>query len=158
MALPSQGGFTSARRGNVYRRRRKRGLASWVILFAAVCTIGYFVWPDADEDTNTIEEVDSFPIIATTPTPLVIEVEPVVVPLEEPIIVAVKDIPIVEKPKEEIVIKPIMLVSTVSANLETGLGFLDDNQLIKARLSLSQALLGGTLSEGEEIQGKRRFV
>ncbi len=154
MALPSQGGFSSFRRGGMYRRRRRRRGVSW--LFAILVAGGgtWVVWPN-----NNAVEVNE--VIAEYP----IEMEPIATPPVIPVEVVVtkKEEAIVEEPAEVVVapieepiptMQPIPLAATTSTNLEEGLQLLDNGLYVDARLQLSNALRSGVLTESETAQAR----
>ena len=166
MALPSQGGFSSVRGSNMYRRRRrKRRPMSWVLLLVAAAVTIYFIWPDKDNqeslNTTNIEDGSHFvtipvteeePIVANNEIPedILITKEESVNPTTSEVLVSNSSM----TEEKEVAIKPIPLASTVSINLEEGLSYLDSNDLTSARLSLSKALQHGELTESELAQAR----
>ncbi len=164
MALPSQGGFSSVRRGSMYRRKRGRRGLSWFIVIIAAVGITWMLWPNRTvEDLIEVTEAPAeIPVIEPDETPVVIATPPVIVqktqPKSEPKpilkqpVVAVVDEAATEI--EPIISKPIILAATTSANLEEGLSLLDNGQLVAARLQLSALLRSGTLTESEAAQAR----
>ncbi len=164
MALPSQGGFSSVRRGSMYRRKRGRRGLSWFIVIIAAVGITWMLWPNRTvEDLIEVTKAPAeIPVIEPDETPVVIATPPVIVqktqPKSEPKpilkqpVVAVVDEAATEI--EPIISKPIILAATTSANLEEGLSLLDNGQLVAARLQLSALLRSGTLTESEAAQAR----
>ena len=169
MVLPSQGGYSSVRGGNMYRRRRKRSAISWLLLIGAGGFVTYLVWPDGEtsnSETGTIvandfeeismpvAELPDPPTILAESTPPKDEVAKEVIEEKlEPVTVAVVE----ETPapvEEELVIKPIPLAITVSANLEEGLNLIDQDHVVDARRALTNALQSGRLTESEIAQAR----
>lgn len=163
MALPSQGGFSSVRRGSMYRRKRGRRGLSWLIVIVVFSGVAWVVWPnDSTETTEVIQAAQSTPqvikkpiVIATPPvrdqnqtprtteTPVIKESKLVVAPVEA--------IPLpVEPPKTN----TLLLAATISANLEEGLLLLDSGQPVAARLQLSSLLRSGSLTDSEAAQAR----
>jgi len=164
MALPSQGGYSSVRGGNMYRRRRKRSAYSWLLMIGAGVFVTYLVWPDGETSenetivTNDFEEI-SMPVVElpTAPTKVVDMTPPkeeVIDEKPEPVTVAVVEEETPAPVEEELVIKPIPLATTVSANLEEGLNLIDQDHVVDARRALSNALQSGKLSESEISQAR----
>ncbi|MEE2819139.1 MAG: L,D-transpeptidase family protein [Planctomycetota bacterium] len=164
MALPSQGGYSSVRGGNMYRRRRKRSAYSWLLMIGAGVFVTYLVWPDGETSenetivTNDFEEI-SMPVVElpTAPTKVVDMTPPkeeVIDEKPEPVTVAVVEEETAAPVEEELVIKPIPLATTVSANLEEGLNLIDQDHVVDARRALSNALQSGKLSESEISQAR----
>ncbi len=164
MALPSQGGFSSVRRGSMYRRKRGRKGVSWLIVVVTATGITWLLWPNSSTEDRAeiaqaplelpvVEEVKPTfiatpPVIAEKPAPKLAPIikEPevtVAVIEEEPIQVT-----------EPVISKPIVLAATTSANLEEGLALLDNGQLVAARLQLSTLLRSGSLTESEAAQAR----
>ena len=52
MALPSQGGFSSVRRGSMYRRKRGRRGLSWLIVLLAAFGVTWMLWPSTSIDSK----------------------------------------------------------------------------------------------------------
>jgi lipoprotein-anchoring transpeptidase ErfK/SrfK len=168
MALPSQGGFSSVRRGGMYRRKRGRRGLSWLIVLVTASCITWFLWPSATvEEPVAIAEVTvpatHEPVVLATPpvrtqqpapakTPIV--EAPVVKPRVE--VAAVEEVVLEEEIEEPspVVSKPIVLAATTSANLEEGLRLLDDGQIVAARLQLSNLLRSGSLTQNEAAQAR----
>ena len=163
MALPSQGGFSSVRRGSMYRRKRGRRGLSWLIVIVVFSGVAWIVWPsDSTETSEVIQAAQSTPqiikkpiVIATPPvraqnqTPRTTET-PVI---EEPTLVVapVEATPLpVEPPKTN----TLLLAATISANLEEGLLLLDSGQPVAARLQLSSLLRSGSLTDSEAAQAR----
>ena len=164
MALPSQGGYSSVRGGNMYRRRRKRSAYSWLLMIGAGVFVTYLVWPDGETSenetivTNDFEEI-SMPVVElpTAPTKVVDMTPPkeeVIDEKPEPVTVAAVEEETAAPVEEELVIKPIPLATTVSANLEEGLNLIDQDHVVDARRALSNALQSGKLSESEISQAR----
>ena len=63
MALPSQGGFSSTRRGSMYRRKRGRRTFSWFIVFVAGAGITWMLWPTGARDDALEEVAETTPVI-----------------------------------------------------------------------------------------------
>ena len=163
MALPSQGGFSSVRRGSMYRRKRGRRGLSWLIVIVVFSGVAWIVWPsDSTETSEVIQAAQSTPqiikksiVIATPPvrdqnqtprtteTPVIKESKLVVAPVEA--------IPL---PVEPPTTKPLLLAATTSANLEEGLLLLDSGQPVAARLQLSSLLRSGSLTDSEAAQAR----
>jgi len=163
MALPSQGGFSSIRRGSMYRRKRGRRGLSWLIVFIVFSGVAWVVWPsDSTETTEVIQVAQSTPaviekpiVIATPPVraqnqPLRSTETPVI---EEPKLV-VAPIETTPLPVEPPTTKPLLLAATTSANLEEGLLLLDSGQPVAARLQLSSLLRSGSLTDSEAAQAR----
>ena len=163
MALPSQGGFSSIRRGSMYRRKRGRRGLSWLIVFIVFSGVAWVVWPsDSTETTEDIQVAQSTPagiekpiVIATPPVraqnqPLRSTETPVI---EEPKLV-VAPIETTPLPVEPPTTKPLLLAATTSANLEEGLLLLDSGQPVAARLQLSSLLRSGSLTDSEAAQAR----
>jgi len=164
MALPSQGGYSSVRGGNMYRRRRKRSAYSWLLMIGAGVFVTYLVWPDGETSenetivTNDFEEI-SMPVVElpTAPTKVVDMTPPkeeVIDEKPESVTVAAVEEETAAPVEEELVIKPIPLATTVSANLEEGLNLIDQDHVVDARRALSNALQSGKLSESEISQAR----
>ncbi|MBI68704.1 MAG: hypothetical protein CMJ38_01535 [Phycisphaerae bacterium] len=170
MVLPSQGGYSSVRGGNMYRRRRKRSALSWLLVIGAGAFVTYLVWPEGESSernteslaTNDFEEI-SMPVVELPSPPTKVAdaipakedvVEAVVEEQSEPVTVAVAEEEAPAPVEEELVIKPIPLATTVSANLEEGLSLIDQDHVVDARLALSNALQSGRLSESEVAQAR----
>ena len=166
MVLPSQGGYSSVRGGNMYRRRRKRSAFSWLLVIGAGAFVTYLVWPDgesSESDTETIATNDfeeiSLPVVELPKTPIKVvdNTAPVIEDVEEkpePVIVVVAEEEAPAPVEEELVIKPIPLATTVSANLEEGLNLIDQDHVVDARRALSNALQSGRLTEPEIAQAR----
>ena len=163
MALPSQGGFSSIRRGSMYRRKRGRRGLSWLIVFIVFSGVAWVVWPsDSTETSEVIQVAQSTPeviekpiVIATPPVraqnqPLRSTETPVI---EEPKLV-VAPIETTPLPVEPPTTKPLLLAATTSANLEEGLLLLDSGQPVAARLQLSSLLRSGSLTDSEAAQAR----
>jgi lipoprotein-anchoring transpeptidase ErfK/SrfK len=163
MALPSQGGFSSIRRGSMYRRKRGHRGLSWLIVFIVFSGVAWVVWPsDSTETTEVIQVAQSTPaiiekpiVIATPPVraqnqPLRSTETPVI---EEPKLV-VAPIETTPLPVEPPTTKPLLLAATTSANLEEGLLLLDSGQPVAARLQLSSLLRSGSLTDSEAAQAR----
>ena len=167
MVLPSQGGYSSVRGGNMYRRRRKRSAISWLLLIGAGAFVTYLVWPDGEtsnSETGTIVANDfqeiSMPVAELPDPPTIVAeatppkdevVEEVIEEKPESVTVAVVEESLAPV-EEELVIKPIPLATTVSVNLEEGLNLIDQNHVVDARRALTHALQSGRLSESEIAQ------
>ncbi len=167
MVLPSQGGYSSVRGGNMYRRRRKRSAISWLLLIGAGAFVTYLVWPDGEtsnSETGTIVANDfqeiSMPVAELPDPPTIVAeatppkdevVEEVIEEKPESVTVAVVEESLAPV-EEELVIKPIPLATTVSANLEEGLNLIDQDHVVDARRALTNALQSGRLSESEIAQ------
>lgn len=166
MALPSQGGFSSVRRGSMYRRRRGRRSTSWFIVVIAAAGITWLLWPDnqtvnteevatLDDPTIAIEEPTEFatpPVISQRPE-MVVDTKAEETPTVT--VATVEEVskknPLEEEPTPS---RPIVLAATSSTNLEEGLDLLDSGQLVAARLQLSSLLRSGLLSENEAAQAR----
>ena len=170
MVLPSQGGYSSVRGGNMYRRRRKRSALSWLLVIGAGAFVTYLVWPEGESSernteslaTNDFEEI-SMPVVELPSPPTKVAdaipakedvVEVVVEEQSESVTVAVAEEEAPAPVEEELVIKPIPLATTVSANLEEGLSLIDQDHVVDARRALSNALQSGRLSESEVAQAR----
>lgn len=164
MALPSQGGFSSTRRGSMYRRKRGRRTFSWLVVLVAGAGITWMLWPTGSDgvdikkvelaettsDTPTKEVPVAMPPVVekvVTPTPVtkpIARIEPEPLPVTEPI-------EVVEDP---VIAKPIVLVATTSVNLEEGLTLLDQGKMVEARAQLSALLRSGSLTDNESAQAR----
>ena len=121
MVLPSQGGYSSVRGGNMYRRRRKRSALSWLLVIGAGAFVTYLVWPEGESSernteslaTNDFEEI-SMPVVELPSPPTKVAdaipakedvVEVVVEEQSESVTVAVAEeeapAPVEEEPVEE---------------------------------------------------------
>jgi hypothetical protein len=168
MALPSQGGFSSTRRGSMYRRKRGRRTFSWFIVLVAGTGITWMLWPSGSDGID-IEEVE----VAQTNSDMPKEVQTVAMPpIVEEEAAAVKAVdhkpsvsvvsntepataPVkLEAVAESVIAKPIVLAATTSANLEEGLTLLDQGKLVEARAQLSSLLRSGALTESESAQAR----
>ena len=134
MVLPSQGGYSSVRGGNMYRRRRKRSAVSWLLLIGAGAFVTYLVWPDGETSnsetvtivTNDLEEMSmpvaelpDHPTIVAEATPPKDEVvEEVIEEKPESVTVAVVEESLAPV-EEELVIKPIPL-ATIASQYNSG--------------------------------------
>ena len=163
MALPSQGGFSSVRRGGMYRRKRGRRGLSWLIVIVVFSGVAWIVWPsDSTETSEVIQAAQSTsqiikkPIVIATPpvraqnqTPRTTET-PVI---EEPklVVAPVEAAPLPVEPSKT---KTLLLAATTSANLEEGLLLLDSGQPVAARLQLSSLLRSGSLTDSEAAQAR----
>ena len=163
MALPSQGGFSSVRRGSMYRRKRGRRGLSWLIVIVVFSGVAWIVWPsDSTETSEVIQAAQSTsqiikkPIVIATPpvraqnqTPRTTET-PVI---EEPklVVAPVEAAPLPVEPSKT---KTLLLAATTSANLEEGLLLLDSGQPVAARLQLSSLLRSGSLTDSEAAQAR----
>ena len=163
MALPSQGGFSSVRRGGMYRRKRGRRGLSWLIVIVVFSGVAWIVWPsDSTETSEVIQAAQSTsqiikkPIVIATPpvraqnqtprtteTPVIEESKLVVAPVEAA--------PLPVEPSKT---KTLLLAATTSANLEEGLLLLDSGQPVAARLQLSSLLRSGSLTDSEAAQAR----
>lgn len=165
MSLPSQGGFSSTRRGGMYRRHKRRRSTSWIIVIVAIASLTWLLWPDDDttEGGETMVAVGALPEVHATPPvhirpPEVVEVvKPVVVEVVKPVVVEMPNVIATaeEEPTRKpppVVTKPILLVATTSANLEEGLDLLERGQLVDARVQLSASLRSEMLSGTEAAQ------
>ena len=166
MALPSQGGFSSTRRGSMYRRKRGRRSFSWFIVIVAGACITWMLWPSGSEDI-VLEEVavaEATPMATTKP---IVEKRIIAMPpaiFEKPVVVKTNpDTPFVA-PVQKLetpvavatpeVAKPMVLAATTSSNLEEGLNSLDRGDSIEARAQLSALLRSGSLTETESAQAR----
>jgi nucleoid-associated protein YgaU len=176
MALPSQGGFSSVRRGSMYRRKRGRRGISWFIVLLAASGVTWMLWPNVSDSTGTLANQSpdqvSGPIETMTPTtiampptiPQVIKEEPtrqatnptVITPTAKPPVQIQEEAATVEHvtSDELLISKPIVLAATTSANLEKGLSLLDNGQLVAARAQLSTLLRSGSLTDSEAAQAR----
>ena len=165
MALPSQGGFSSTRRGSMYRRKRGRRTFSWFIVFVAGAGIIWMLWPigapdDALEEvaeTTPVIEVKSIAmppaIIDNNEKPVVAKAAPVT-PAPEPIVTPRQTEETIAIAEKSPVAKPIVLAATTSVNLEEGLHLLDSGRSVEARAQLSALLRSGSLTETEAAQAR----
>ncbi|MBC8200482.1 MAG: L,D-transpeptidase family protein [Planctomycetes bacterium] len=164
MALPSQGGFSSVRRGSMYRRRRGRRGLSWLIVLVAALGITWMLWPESTtKEASDVAKVTIQTPKVETAKPMPIATPPVITQAPEPVIEPPKrtEHSVVETAKEEsapkqtpTLAKPIALAATTSANLEEGLDLLDSGQLVAARLQLSSLLRSGLLNDTEAAQAR----
>ena len=165
MALPSQGGFSSVRRGSMYRRKRGRRGLSWFIVLLAAFGVSWMLWPNTaidSKDQIASETTDDAVVEAQLQEPITIAMPPTIVeeaivaktaPIEKPVVATA---PEQETPQETpvVVAKPLVLAATTSANLEEGLTLLDNGQMVAARAQLSALLRSGSLTEGEAAQAR----
>ena len=165
MALPSQGGFSSVRRGSMYRRKRGRRGLSWFIVLLAAFGVSWMLWPNTaidSKDQIASETTDDAVVEAQLQEPITIAMPPAIVeevivvktaPIEKPVVATA---PEQETPQETsvVVAKPPVLVATTSAYLEEGLTLLDNGQMVAARAQLSALLRSGSLTEGEAAQAR----
>ena len=161
MALPSQGGFSSVRRGSMYRRKRGRRGLSWFIVLLAAFGVSWMLWPSTSIDSKdqiaseTTDDAVAQPQPQEPTTiampPAIVEEVPVVTtaPIEKPVVASAP-----EQETPVVVAKPIVLAATTSANLEEGLTLLDNGQMVAARAQLSALLRSGSLTEGEAAQAR----
>ena len=163
MALPSQGGFSSVRRGSMYRRKRGRRGLSWLIVIVVFSGVAWIVWPsDSTETSEVIQAAQSTPQIIKKP--IVIATPPVRAQNQTP---RTTETPVIEEPK--LVVAPVeatplpvelsktktlLLAATTSANLEEGLLLIDSGQPVAARLQLSSLLRSGSLTDSEAAQAR----
>lgn len=163
MALPSQGGFSSARGGGMYRRRRRRRGVTWIFSIVVVGGFVWLVWPDGESidapDSTPELAIEQHPIVTppmrSEPLPTVEEhVTEVVAELKDDTVIAeaTKPEPIIQDVSPTIT--PIPLAATTSANLEEGMKLLDQGLYVDARKELSIALNSGTLSANEAAQAR----
>ncbi len=171
MALPSQGGFSSVRRGGMYRRKRGRRGMSWFIVIVTASGITWLLWPNSSTKEVVVAQVaeapEELPILQES-KPSHIATPPVITELPKPPVVTERESPIIEKPEmvvtvaeerpaevtEHVITKPIVLAATTSTNLEEGLNLLDSGQPVVARLQLSSLLRSGSLTENEAAQAR----
>ena len=166
MALPSQGGFSSVRRGTMYRRRRGRRGLSWLLVIAAASCITWMVWPESAPQEAAQATIETTLIVPTVipkvevAKRLSIATPPIITQKPEPIIQKPKRV-VAETPKEipppqpkPALAKPIALAATTSTNLEEGLDLLDSGQLVAARMQLSSLLRSGSLNDSEAAQAR----
>jgi lipoprotein-anchoring transpeptidase ErfK/SrfK len=163
MALPSQGGFSSVRRGSMYRRKRGRRGLSWLIVIVVFSGVAWIVWPsDSTETSEVIQAAQSTPQIIKKP--IVIATPPVRAQNQTP---RTTETPVIEEPKLVVVpveaiplpvelskTKTLLLAATTSANLEEGLLLIDSGQPVAARLQLSSLLRSGSLTDSEAAQAR----
>jgi nucleoid-associated protein YgaU len=176
MALPSQGGFSSVRRGSMYRRKRGRRGISWFIVLLAASSVTWMLWPNVADNTDTlanqspdqvnepIETMNSTTIAMPPALPQATKEEPtreaskpaVVTPAAKPPVQVLEEVATTDPvtSDELLLSKPIVLAATTSANLEKGLSLLDNGQLVAARAQLSALLRSGSLTDSEAAQAR----
>lgn len=182
MALPSQLGRPLARSSNVYRRRRRRGGRSWLIVFAVlVGGVTWLAWPKGDTAQPsppptlveaTGDELEQ-PVFVPPPAPGPAPVDPVVTPIVEltPSVIekpAPQPIPtpeptvIAKAEVEEPVIEdspfaappPAVVPMPRSTFLEVALAMVDAGDFHSAQRSLTDALREDTLNDEEQAQAR----
>ena len=161
MALPSQGGFSSVRRGSMYRRKRGRRGLSWLIVLLAAFGVTWMLWPSTSIDSKdqiASETTDDAVVETRLQEPTTIAMPPAIVeeatvvktaPIEKPVVASAP-----EQETPVVVAKPLVLAATTSANLEEGLTLLDNGEMVAARAQLSALLRSGSLTEGEAAQAR----